>query len=104
MVSGSAKNSLEVNSVLQGLQGSQERLMAPSESLRVLQINPPWIFAGDSREVEMPDWGSQMSIGEEIGAGDDFLEEAAVPRRAVKRDDDNAASREASVSAKQEST
>ena len=45
-----------------------------------------------------------MSIGEEIGARDDFLEGAPVPRGAVERDDDITASRESSVSAVNEST
>ena len=48
--------------------------------------------------------GEAMSIGEDIVACDYFLEDAAVPRRAVERDNDNTASRESYVSAEEEST
>ena len=42
--------------------------------------------------------GESTLISGEFGTGDDFLEGDTVPRRTAEREDDNAASRESSVS------
>ena len=102
--SGSAKIFSEVISELHGLRGSPERLRFQSESLNSSPNKSAMDILWRFREVDSPDCGSQCRSAKKIGAGDDVLEGDAVPRRAVQRDDDNATSRESSVSAEDEST